>query len=190
MSSPLTLNLKVYQGATFKKSLTWGCGKERAITAIVLGTTTTLTSRQHGYSTGQQITLTGIKGPELLNNQVYTITVVDNNTFTLDGIDSTGYNPYLEGGFAVIPIDLTGYTALMHIRPKAGSDQLTLELSTSNTRITLGGTNGAIDLLISATDTAAIKKGRYVYDLELVSAGSEVTRLIEGSIEVDPETTR
>lgn len=190
MSSPLALDLTIYQGATFKKNLVWGCGRERIINALSLGATTTVTSLQHGYSTGQNITLTGIKGPISLNGSNYTITVIDANTFSLDGIDSTGLDPYLEGGFAVIPIDLTGYTALMHIRSKQGSDQVLIELSTSNGRISLGGTSGAIDLLINATDTAALKKGKYVYDLELISAGSEVTRLVEGSVEVDPETTR
>jgi hypothetical protein len=38
--------------------------------------------------------------------------------------------------------------------------------------------------------TAAITAGPYVYDLEMVSPASVVTRLIEGTIIVDPEVTR
>lgn len=87
-------------------------------------------------------------------------------------------------------VNLTGYTARMQIRPTAASATTTLSLTTENGRIALGGTAGTITLSISATDTAAITAGRYVYDLELVSAGGIVTRLLQGVVTVSANVTR
>lgn len=87
-------------------------------------------------------------------------------------------------------VNLTGYTARMQIRPTAASATTTLSLTTENTRIALGGAAGTITLTISATDTASIAAGRYVYDLELVSAGGIVTRLLQGVVTVSANVTR
>lgn len=87
-------------------------------------------------------------------------------------------------------VNLTGYTARMQIRPTAASATTTLSLTTENARIALGGAAGTITLSISATDTAAIAAGRYVYDLELVSAGGIVTRLLQGIVTVSANVTR
>jgi hypothetical protein len=38
--------------------------------------------------------------------------------------------------------------------------------------------------------TGAIEEGMYVYDLEITSSAGAVTRLMEGSITVNPEVTR
>lgn len=88
------------------------------------------------------------------------------------------------------PIDLTDYTARMQIREKLKDENPVIELTTENNRIILGGEEGTITLTISADDTSdlTIKKG--VYDLELVSGGGVVTRLLEGAITVAPEVTR
>jgi len=87
-------------------------------------------------------------------------------------------------------VNLTGYTARAQIRPSAASATTTLSLTTENSRIALGGSAGTITLSISATDTAAIAAGRYVYDLELVSAGGIVTRLLQGIVTVSANVTR
>lgn len=87
-------------------------------------------------------------------------------------------------------VNLSGFSARMQIRPTAASATTTLSLTTENGRIALGGTAGTITLTISATDTAAITAGRYVYDLELVSAGGIVTRLLQGIVTVSANVTR
>jgi hypothetical protein len=38
--------------------------------------------------------------------------------------------------------------------------------------------------------TAAIEEGMYVYDLEITSGAGTVTRLMEGTVTVNPEVTR
>lgn len=49
---------------------------------------------------------------------------------------------------------------------------------------------GKVLLYLTDETTAAIPKGRYVYDVELESIGGEVVRLYQGSITVSPEVTR
>ncbi len=86
-------------------------------------------------------------------------------------------------------INLTGYTARMMIREKVTSTTVLVTLTTENGGITLGGVSGTVDLLISATDTAALTILKMVYDLELVT-GATVTRLTEGRCSLSREVTR
>jgi hypothetical protein len=92
-------------------------------------------------------------------------------------------------GTVTTPVDLTNWSARMQMRLSYTTAEPALSL-TSGTGITLGGTAGSILIEATATQTAGIAAGPYVYDLELVSPASVVTRLIEGRITVDPEVTR
>ena len=94
---------------------------------------------------------------------------------------------YKESGVAV---NLTGYTARMQVRSTLESATSVVELTTANSRITLGGAAGTITLTISATDTAALTAGRGVYDLELVSGSGIVTRLLQGVCTISRNVTR
>lgn len=96
---------------------------------------------------------------------------------------------YKSGSPAAL-VNLTSYTARMQARTSYSAASPSLTLTTENGRIALGGAAGTIDLSITATDTAALPAGRYVYDLELVSAGGLVKRLVEGVLTVSPEVTR
>jgi hypothetical protein len=77
----------------------------------------------------------------------------------------------------------------MQVRETYDSTTPVLSL-TSGSGITLGGTAGSIILEATATTTAGVPSGQYVYDLELVTGGGYVTRLLEGNFTVDPEVTR
>ena len=88
-----------------------------------------------------------------------------------------------------VATNLTGYTAAMQVRPTAASATVTLELTTENSRITLGGAAGTVDLLVDATTMTDLTPGRYYYDLELYT-GSTVIRLIEGVFNIKAEVTR
>jgi hypothetical protein len=105
---------------------------------------------------------------------------------------------FYETGEPSAPVNLTGYSAKMHIRSKPESKALILELSTTtgggNGRITLGTngdfTTGAINLFISSTDTGNLSIcDKAVYDLEL-TVGSVVTRILQGNVIISPEVTR
>jgi len=88
-----------------------------------------------------------------------------------------------------VPIDVTGYTARMHIRKKIGDAEFESELTTENGKITLGGADGAINLTLPAVETAAIDIKGGVYDLEMVK-DDVVTRLLEGTVIISLEVTR
>jgi hypothetical protein len=49
--------------------------------------------------------------------------------------------------------------------------------------------DGTVMLSLSATETANISAGRYVYDIELTT-GNTITRIVEGIVTVTPEVTR
>ena len=111
----------------------------------------------------------------------FDITINQGATFelTVTWKDSTG-----------AAINLTGYSARMQVRETYSSASTVVSL-TDASGITLGGAAGTIAILISATTTAALTAPfSGVYDLELVSAGGVVTRLLQGAATVTPEVTR
>lgn len=90
-----------------------------------------------------------------------------------------------------VPIDLTGFTARMHMRETLEAATPFLTLTTENGGIALGGVAGTIDIIASATATSAITATEGVYDLELIASdGITVTRLLEGVVFISPEVTR
>lgn len=69
------------------------------ITAILQPSSPTqITSPSHDLSTGDFILIQNVQGMIELNGNYYQITVVDANTFTLDGIDNTSFSAYTGGG--------------------------------------------------------------------------------------------
>jgi hypothetical protein len=88
-------------------------------------------------------------------------------------------------------VNLTSYTGRMQVRVDVDDTETILSLTTdAGGGIVLGGALGTITLSRSATQTAALASGEFVYDLELQSAGGEVTRLVQGSFTVTAEVTR
>lgn len=88
------------------------------------------------------------------------------------------------------PIDLTGFTAAaMQVRSKKGSSDKIVDL-TLGAGITLGGALGTVTVVISSGVTATIDETEGVYDLELTSAGGDVTRLLEGKVTISNNVTR
>jgi hypothetical protein len=88
-----------------------------------------------------------------------------------------------------VPVNLTGYTARMQVRDTITAASTLFSFTTENGGISLGGTAGTITVTASATTTAAVAAGCYVYDLELIS-GATVYRLVQGQFTVDGEVTR
>ena len=48
---------------------------------------------------------------------------------------------------------------------------------------------GKVTISMTAAETAALKSGRYVYDIEIASS-SETLRVLEGIVTVTPNVTR
>jgi hypothetical protein len=76
-----------------------GSGETGTITGVAQPTNPTqITSVAHNLITGAVITITGVVGMTQLNGNTYTITVIDANTFSLNGIDNTAFGAYVSGG--------------------------------------------------------------------------------------------
>ena len=95
-------------------------------------------------------------------------------------------------------VDLTNYSARMHIRSNYGSTLicgLSSSLSADGTGLNLSGSNsqnpptsGSIGIFISAASSSAFTFSEAKYDLELQS-GSHVTRLLQGKIKLSKNIT-
>ena len=88
------------------------------------------------------------------------------------------------------PVNITNWTARLAARVDGEDTEVILSLTTSNGGLTLGGAAGTISLNQTATQTALLPGGTYVYDLELISAVGAVTRLVQGELNISPEVTR
>ena len=82
-------------------------------------------------------------------------------------------------------LDLTGYTARGQLRKSYTSTtaiDFTIAIDVANTEL---------DVSLTATQTNALKAGRYVYDIEIEdnSTPAEVTRVLEGQITVNARVT-
>jgi len=81
--------------------------------------------------------------------------------------------------------DLTGYQLFGQIRKTYTSankiDFICLPVNAAM---------GIIEIRLVYTTTDAMKPGRYVYDVEIVSPGGAHTRVVEGQVEITPGVTR
>lgn len=68
------------------------------IQAIALTNPCQITADSNGVRTGNQVFLSGIDGTIEANGGPYTVTVIDENTFSLDGVDATAFTAYISGG--------------------------------------------------------------------------------------------
>ena len=81
--------------------------------------------------------------------------------------------------------NLTGYTVSSQLRKNYTSTAYTTINATNN-----APTSGVIVMSLTAVQTAALKAGRYVYDLQITAADGTVSRTIEGIITIKPEVTK
>jgi hypothetical protein len=98
-----------------------------------------------------------------------------------------------------VAVNLSNYTANMHIREYAGGPLLAAfsSNSTSNGACVIDGTveasedgaNGNVRVFMAAANTSILPTKSLRYDLELRSQTGYVTRLIEGKFNVVPEIT-
>jgi len=102
------------------------------------------------------------------------------------------------------PVNLTGYSARMQLRPSVGSDIVYLTLSSSlnndGTGLNMSGSNGttpptsgSIGIYIASCTSSLLSFDTAVYDLEIYSGGGNcpvTTRLLEGQIKLSKEVTR
>jgi len=93
--------------------------------------------------------------------------------------DPEVYEPYL----------LTDHTARMQVRRTIESSTSLISLTTENGRISIDEEGGVITLSITAEDTADLTSSG-VYDLEIIDADGNVSRVIQGTFTLSLEVTR
>lgn len=196
MTTPIKLNLKIIQGSTFGQVLRWESGTKvyKAINGITNSAPVVINCPAHGIPVGWRTKITNVVGMKEINsstNEYYLVTSTTTDTVTLNSVNSLGYSAYTSGGVLEYnePVDLTGYTARMQIRAKLDDTTVIKELTTENGGIVINNTTKTIQLVISATDTAAFSFNSAVYSLELVVA-STVIPFAGGTVSLVKEVTR
>ena len=91
-------------------------------------------------------------------------------------------------------LKLDGYTARMQIRPTVTNAELLDELTTENGRIEIDAASGTVVLKFPHSVTEGYPNRTpppaYWYDIEIVSADDEVTRVLEGKVIIRANATR
>ena len=95
-----------------------------------------------------------------------------NTTITLDDVYGDNYN-------------LVGYTANSQMRKSYYSSNATATFTAS-----ISVANATISLALSSAVTSNIAPGRYVYDTIITDTNNNVTRILEGIVDVSPRVTR
>lgn len=92
-----------------------------------------------------------------------------------------------------LPMDLTGYSAILQMRPEFGDIIMVDELNTTFGNIVLGGQSGTIDLNFTPSDSdqSAVPVGwtRAAYDLVLIDTQGKRKKLLKGFVTVARSAT-
>lgn len=83
------------------------------------------------------------------------------------------------------PYVLTGYSVRAQVRRSYSSTTYW-----SFTGSVTDAANGAVAISMTAAQTAELKAGRYVYDVEIYNNSGIVVRIAEGQVEVTPRVSR
>lgn len=191
----------IRKGETWSRTIRWESAPwvYTPITAITKAAPMVVTAASHGLVTGWRAAILSAGGMRQANSKntpprasdMRKVTFVGSTQVNFNDVDSSSFTTYTSGGYlaSLTPVSLASFTARMQIRATADATT-TLDSLVSPTDIVLDDTNHTITVTISATDTAAYTFTSAVYDLELVSAGGVVTRLLEGSVTISSEVTR
>jgi hypothetical protein len=192
---PIKLNLKIYQGSTFKQVLRWESATKVyvPITNIAKSAPMVITAPNHGVPVGWRARVTNAGGMKEVNTLDYqTVTGVTADTVTFNQINSLAYTTYTTGGVLEYnqPVPLSGITARMQIREKLASTNIIHELTTQNGGIVFDNEYKTISLVIPDEITAALNFTVGVYTLEFESSSGEVNTFAKGAISLEKEVTR
>jgi hypothetical protein len=195
MTDAVKINYKITKGNTFSETLRWESGEKiyKPITAITQSAPLTLTATAHGIPPQWRVKISNVVGMTDINSSdIYRLgEPTTPNLITINDINSVGYRAYTSGGILEYnkPVDMTGYTAKMQIRPNADSSTLIYEMTTSNGGITIDNTTKKITLFIPSTVTSTFNFTSAVYALEIY-AGTTSFVLIYGSMGLTKEVVK
>lgn len=197
MSCGIEVPLFIVPGKTFNKPFRWGQNRlaYRQISAASQTAPCILTVTGHGMPDGWAYQIAGADGMIQLNTpkgKYRQAIVIDPNTVEINDLDASGFEPYLGGGILSypMPVQLAGYTAAMHVRRNVRDTATLFELTSAGGGILINDTTKTITLVMTAAATAALAEGEAVYDIEMTSAGNEVSLLAYGPVTIGTEVTR
>lgn len=89
-----------------------------------------------------------------------------------------------------LPLDLAGYKAAMQLRQAAYSVEAIDTLTTENGRLSIEPAEGKITAVFPNKSTEQYPPGYLVYDLEIETVSGEITRILQGRVQIIAEVTR
>jgi hypothetical protein len=196
MLAPIKLNLKIYQGSTFKQILRWESSTKIyvPITNISKSAPLVITAPAHGIPVGWRTKVTNAGGMKEVNSLDYNIaTSTTTDTVTFNQVNSLAFTTYTTGGVLEynLPASLANLKARMQIREKLTSPVFIHELTTENGGIIFNTTYKTITIFIDDTITAGFNFNSGVYLLEFENTISgETTPFAKGSVSLEREVTR
>lgn len=108
-------------------------GTAHAITGATNANPCVVTSANHGFENGETVTFASVGGMTELNGNTYTVAGRTDNTFQLQGIDSTAYGVYTSGGTATrsapsLAASTLYYAYVANSAPTFGSSDVKLSI--------------------------------------------------------------
>lgn len=197
-------NIIIVRGDTYEQVVRWETRPfvSKQITGITkVAQPVITTSGTHGLTDGWRVAVVGVQGMTEINASATDLrklkdsdfnaaTVLSSTTVGLYDVNASEYSTYSSGGYLVwySPVSLAGYTARMQIKETVDSEDAIVTL-TSSDGITIDDTDKTISILIAATATDDLVPDQAVYDLEMVSAGGVVKKILRGTVTIQDEVT-
>ncbi|HYD31852.1 MAG TPA: pilus assembly protein TadG-related protein [Azospirillaceae bacterium] len=131
-------------------SITWWKGSEKSLSKITRTNPAVVTSGGHGLSTGDVIYMWDVDSPldDDLDNKAFSVTKIDNDKFSLNGVDATGGTSVPDSGKfrscltancdLVVTSNNHGFAtnAWVHLTDVSGGDALTSRVNNQTFQIT------------------------------------------------------
>lgn len=195
MATPIKLNLKIYQGSTFRQVLRWESSTRVyvPITAIAKSAPLVVTAPDHQIPVGWRARVTnagGMKEVNVLDYQIVTNTTSD--TVTFNQVNALAYTPYTSGGVLEYnqPVSLSSLTGRMQIRENIDSTTVLYELTTQNSGIVFDNVYKTITLFIPDNVTSELNFTSAVSSIEFETASGETSTFAKCSVALEREVTR
>ncbi|NQV25260.1 MAG: hypothetical protein HQ518_12930, partial [Rhodopirellula sp.] len=116
-------------GSTIDGVALTAVGLQKSIIGASQGNPVVITVPDHGLMTGAEVRITGVTGQTAANTRD-TITVIDENTFSLNNTDGSASAPYAGGGTLVATTDLNNIRIVeSNITGSTGKDGLAIKLT-------------------------------------------------------------
>lgn len=150
------MSLKLPDGSTL--AIESALGSAVTVSSISNANPAVASASAHGLATGDIVKLTS--GWNRLNGRVFRVTVVDVNSFSLDGVDTTSTTRYPAGSSAGTATEITGWTQISQVLEftTTGGDQqfVTVSLLEEDFERQLPTVKSAQSITMSIGDDASL----------------------------------